>query len=149
VCFDAGFGVTSEGEHFVYAIGSASDEDGLKVELNVSLTLPAAVPFVGHLYHIPVSVGNSSVVNVSHSVVALGWTGTDTGLEEYSTIIYYSGVDDLLVDGSRSTHVVLGPITNVTSGEMLSDTTYTIRKVLVYDNDGALLTAVLTQMRAS
>jgi hypothetical protein len=133
--------VTSDGEHFPYAIGSGSDEDGLKIELNVSLILPAAAPFVGHLYHIPVSVGNASVVNVSQSIVTLGWTGT--GVEEHSTIMYYSGVDDLLVDGTRSTHVVLGPITNATSGEALSDTTYTIRKVVVYDNDGALVMFVL------
>lgn len=138
-----GFEVTRGGVAFVNAIGDPTDENGLMVELVVTLTLPASGPFIGHEFSLAVASADESAVTVSTTSVSLGWMSDGSYVENVT--LYYYGTDDLLVDGVQSTSVTLGPLVNMSSGEALSEV-YTIRNITTLDNDGKCCRCIVSHV---
>jgi hypothetical protein len=112
--------------------GKRTDENGLQVALNISLTLPNTGNFSGTDYLLPVVVSNPSAVFVSASSFTLSLNKTIVK----SVSAYYAGVDNYISDGTKVSSITFGPLYSVGLQKNLSDTTYTIRNIYSYDNDG-------------
>lgn len=125
--------MTRDGVPFVHAVGDNTDENGLAIQIMVSLTFPAEPPFLNHQFLLNFTSTDDSSVALNESSVILGWTPDGGYVDE--VLVHYAGVDDLLVDGTQTASVVVGPLVNLSSGEILSGT-YTILDISTYDNDG-------------
>jgi hypothetical protein len=112
--------------------GKETDENGLEIALNISLMLPNTANFSDSHYLLPVVVSNPEAVFVSSSLFILGLNNTFP-----KTIsAYYAGVDNYVSDGTKISSITFGPLYSVGLQKNMSDTTYTIRNIYSYDNDG-------------
>ena len=115
------------------AVGLATDETGHIIPMVVSLMFPASTPFIGHMFGLNVTSNDSSAAVVNQTLVLLGWTHDGVLVNE--TALFYAGVDDLLVDGPQTSTITFGPLVNMSSGTLLSNS-YTLRQIVTHDNDG-------------
>jgi len=92
----------------IYELGEAQP---LELELNLSYLSFGS-------YEIPITVSNSSKVQVFSTSLSLSTTASDSGT------IYYGGLFDNMDDGDKTFYSDLGPLTDSSTSTIISNTTF-------------------------